>query len=183
MKNKTIIFKYLDGINFSIIDKDNKLYFMNSEDNEFAWIKYDIKDGWCLIYWRLVGEICDWFPLENSDAEEVIGKWVEYTLQMRVTNTNNEQWRYTFQVENTLQMGVINTATASFGTRTHALVENTLQMGVINTAQSLHQFPIQVKNTLQMEVTNTTTLVSHSEMRVNDTRTIPCIFAPTVKSV
>jgi hypothetical protein len=159
MKNKTIIFKYLDGINFSIIDKDNKLYFMNSEDNEFAWIRYDIKDGWCLIYWRLVGEICDWFPLEDSDAEEVIGKWVEYTLQMRVTNTNNEQWRYTFQVE------------------------NTLQMGVINTVQSLHQFPIQVKNTLQMEVTNTTTLVSHSEMRVNDIRTIPCIFAPTVKSV
>jgi hypothetical protein len=131
MKNKTIIFKYLDGINFSIIDKDNKLYFMNSEDNEFAWIKYDIKDGWCLIYWRLVGEICDWFPLENSDAEEVIGKWVGYILQTRIVNTYMLMYQQTPQLGKHSQMRVTNIFRCS---RTRCVpVETNPQMRVTNT--------------------------------------------------
>jgi hypothetical protein len=109
MKNNKIIFKYLDSIDFSIIDKGDELYFMNPEDTEYGQIRYDLKDGWCFIYWRLVEEICCWFSLEESDAEEVIGKWVENTLQMRVTNTllaivPSDEW-----VENTLQMRVTNT--------------------------------------------------------------------------
>jgi hypothetical protein len=67
--------------------------------------------------------------MDESNSQEVIGKWVEYTLQMRVTNTNQRKWRYSFQVE------------------------------------------------------NTTTFVSFSEMRVNNTRTVPYIFPPTVESV
>jgi hypothetical protein len=67
--------------------------------------------------------------MDKSNSQEVIGKWVEYTLQMRVTNTNQRKCRYSFQVE------------------------------------------------------NTTTFVSFSEMRVNNTRTVPYIFPPTVESV
>jgi hypothetical protein len=109
MKNNKIIFKYLDSIDFSIIDKGDELYFMNPEDTEYGQIRYDLKDGWCFIYWRLVEEICCWFSLEESDAEEVIGKWVENTLQMRVTNARVSANPSRVWVENTLQMRVTNT--------------------------------------------------------------------------
>jgi hypothetical protein len=92
-------------------------------------IFYNKTDGWCYIYWRLVEEISAFFSMDKSNSQEVIGKWVEYTLQMRVTNTNQRKCRYSFQVE------------------------------------------------------NTTTFVSFSEMRVNNTRTVPYIFPPTVESV
>jgi hypothetical protein len=128
MKNK-IIFKYLDSQNFIIIENTYKIYFLNSEGNEYSLIFYNKTDGWCDIYWRLVEEISAFFSMDESNSQEVIGKWVEYTLQMRVTNTNQRKWRYSFQVE------------------------------------------------------DNTTFVSFSEMRVNNTRTVPYIFPPTVESV
>lgn len=124
-----IIFKYLDSQNFIIIENTYKIYFLNSEGNEYSLIFYNKTDGWCYIYWRLVEEISAFFSMDESNSQEVIGKWVEYTLQMRVTNTNQRKCRYSFQVE------------------------------------------------------NTTTFVSFSEMRVNNTRTVPYIFPPTVESV
>ena len=131
MKNQInkAIFKYLDCQNFTIIENTNKIYFVNSESEKYAQISYNKTDGWCYISWLLIDEISALFSMDESNSQEVIGKWVEYTLQMRVTNTNQRKWRYSFQVE------------------------------------------------------NTTTFVSFSEMKVNNTRTVPCIFPPTVESV
>ena len=131
MKNQInkAIFKYLDCQNFTIIENTNKIYFVNSESEKYAQISYNKTDGWCYISWLLIDEISALFSMDESNSQEVIGKWVEYTLQMRVTNTNQRKWRYSFQVE------------------------------------------------------NTTTFVSFSEMKVNNTRTVPYIFPPTVESV
>ena len=38
--------------------------------------------------YELIDEISSFFSLDDSDSEKVIGRWVENTLQMRVTNTN-----------------------------------------------------------------------------------------------
>jgi hypothetical protein len=82
-----VIFKFLDNQNFIQIERRNGIYFVNSEKDGFAQIRYDKNDGWCYIYRELITEICNFFSLEYYDSEEVIGRWVENTLQMKVTNT------------------------------------------------------------------------------------------------
>jgi hypothetical protein len=82
-----VIFLYLDNQDFIRIEMDDKIYFANSEGDEYAQIKYDKDDGWCYISWKLVGEISSFFSMDKFDSEKIIGKWVENTLQMMVTHT------------------------------------------------------------------------------------------------
>ena len=82
-----VLFSYLDSQDFIQIDKGDKIYFVNSENDEYSQIRYDEDDGWCYIHTNLVKEISSFFSLQYSDSEKVIGRWVENTLQMRVTDT------------------------------------------------------------------------------------------------
>ena len=88
-----VIFLYLDNQDFIRIERRNSIYFVNSEGDVYAQIRYDKNNGWCYIYWKLIGEISSFFSLEESDSEQVIGRWVENTLQMRVTNTQESDMR------------------------------------------------------------------------------------------
>ena len=81
------LFSYLDSQDFIQIVKGNRIYFVNSKDDEYAQIRYDKEDGWCFIEYDLITEISSLFSLQRSDSQEVIGRWVENTLQMKVTNT------------------------------------------------------------------------------------------------
>jgi hypothetical protein len=81
------IFKYIDLKRFIQIKKNNKIYFVNSEGDEYAQIRYNEDSGWCYIEYDLIEEISSFFSLQIPDSKEVIGKWVENTLQMKVTNT------------------------------------------------------------------------------------------------
>jgi hypothetical protein len=85
-----VIFRYLDNQDFIRIERDDKIYFANSEGDEYAQIRYDKDDGWCGIHYKLIYEISSFFSLEESDSEQVIGRWVENTLQMRVTDTSDK---------------------------------------------------------------------------------------------
>ena len=80
-------FLKLDMKNFIQIKKNNKIYFVNSEGDEYAQIRYDENSEVCFINLDLIKEISSWFSLQRSDSKEVIGRWVENTLQMRVTET------------------------------------------------------------------------------------------------
>ena len=82
-----VIFKYLDNQDFIQIKRKNNIYFVNSEGDEYAQIRYNKDDGWCYIHYKLVDEISSFFSLEESDSEQVIGRWVENVLQMKVTDT------------------------------------------------------------------------------------------------
>ena len=82
-----VIFKYLNNQDFIQIDKNDRIYFVNSEGDEFAQIRYDKSDGWCSVNYDLIQEISSFFSLQESDSKEVIGRWVENTLQMKVTDT------------------------------------------------------------------------------------------------
>ena len=87
-----VIFKYLDNQDFIQIDKGERIYFVNSEGDEYAQIRFDKEDGFCLIYYKLINEISAFFSLQEYDSEQVIGRWVENTLQMKVTNTITEPY-------------------------------------------------------------------------------------------
>ena len=85
-----VVFWYLDNQDFIQINKGNKIYFVNSEGDEYAQIRYGKSDGWCFININLINEISSFFSLQRSDSEKIIGKWVENTLEMKVTNTSQE---------------------------------------------------------------------------------------------
>ena len=99
-----VIFLYLDNQDFIQIKNRDSIFFVNSEGDEYAQIRYDKDDGWCGIYYELIDEISSFFSLEQNDSKEVIGRWVENTLQMRVTNTRLLFDSFYLLVENTLQL-------------------------------------------------------------------------------
>ena len=82
-----VLFSYLDSQDFIQIEKNNRIYFVNSEGDEFAHIRYDENSEVCFINLDLIKEISSFFSLQRSDSKEVIGRWVENTLQMKVTDT------------------------------------------------------------------------------------------------
>ena len=86
-KLEKVIFRYLDNQDFIQVKRKNNTYFVNSEGDEYAQIKYDKDNSWCYIYHKLINEISSFFSLELTDSKDVIGRWVENTLQMRVNNT------------------------------------------------------------------------------------------------
>ena len=108
-KLENVIFKYLDNQDFIKIEKDNNIYFVNSEGDKYAQIRYDKKDSWCFINFGLVIKISSLFSIEYFESRKVIGKWVEKTLQMKVRNTRQRIISMSGIVENTLQMKVLYT--------------------------------------------------------------------------
>ena len=91
----------MDSQDFIQIDGEKEIYFVNSEGDKYAQIIYDKEAGWCGIYYKLVDEISRFFSLQEDSSEEVIGRWVENTLQMKVTNTFVGRHSLPFIVENT----------------------------------------------------------------------------------
>ena len=82
-----VIFKYLDNQDFVKIEKGVLIYFANSEGDEYAQITYDKKNGFCYIFYEIIQEISSFFSLQTSDSQEVISRWVENTLHMKVSDT------------------------------------------------------------------------------------------------
>ena len=74
----------MDNQDFIQIKKGNNIYFINSEDDEYAQIRYTNTDGWCYIHYKLVEEISNFFSLGEYVSKEVIGIWVGHTLQVKV---------------------------------------------------------------------------------------------------
>jgi len=88
---KRVIFSYLDSQDFIQIKKNNRIYFVNSEDDKYAKIMYDKYDGWCYIDYDLIEEISSFFSLQIPNSKQVISRWVEMNSKMKVTNTQSKQ--------------------------------------------------------------------------------------------
>ena len=82
-----VVFRYLDNQGLIRIGEGNAIYFVYSELDEFVQISYLKNIEHCFIYWGLIIEISNMFSLEEVDSEEIIGRWVENILNMRVVNT------------------------------------------------------------------------------------------------
>ena len=87
------IFRYLDERKFIKIKKRGTTHFANKHRDYDSLISYDYNehDGWCWINLNLIYKICYSLSLKKSDfqqvIEQVIGRWVANTLQMKVTKT------------------------------------------------------------------------------------------------
>jgi len=82
-----VVFKYLDLQNFVQIDKGRNIYFVNSEGDRYAQIRYDKNTKLCHIDMKLINNISSFFFTGNwRPAEEAVKRWVEDILQMNITN-------------------------------------------------------------------------------------------------
>ena len=82
-----LIFKYLDNQNYNQIEINNRIYFVKNIGDEYTDISFNKSDGWCYIDYGLISFFSRMMSVKNSDIEEVIGRWVEHTLQMKVKYT------------------------------------------------------------------------------------------------
>ena len=80
-----LIFKYLDNQNYNQIEINNRIFFVKNIGDEYADIRFDKEDGWCWISYDLSSFLSMMLSTERSDIQNVIGKYVENTLQMKVT--------------------------------------------------------------------------------------------------
>ena len=81
-----MIFKYLDNQDFVVIKMKNRLYYVNSEDDEYAQVRYHPKDRWCTIHYDLADEVSKFFSLDYEDSINVINKWIENKLGIKSIN-------------------------------------------------------------------------------------------------
>ena len=66
------IFKHLNNQYFIEIERDNSVYFINSDDDEYAQIKYDEYSRWCYINSDLINEISSFFSLDKNQPANAI---------------------------------------------------------------------------------------------------------------
>jgi hypothetical protein len=85
-KFDSIVFKYLDNQDFVVIKMKNRLYYVNSEDDEYAQVRYHPKERWCTISYDLVEEIDKFFSLDSYRSIDIINKWVENKLGIKSMN-------------------------------------------------------------------------------------------------
>jgi len=89
-KNKIIekvIFKHLDKQNYNQLEFYDNIYFVKNIGDENADIRFDEDTGWCYINNELISFFSRMMGVKNSDIKEVIKRWVEHTLQMKVKYT------------------------------------------------------------------------------------------------
>ena len=90
-----LIFKYLDNHNYHQIEIGDRIYFVKNIGDQYADIRFNKSNGWCGISYELISFFSRMIDFEESDIKEVIGRWVEHTLQMEVKYTYS-----TFDEEN-----------------------------------------------------------------------------------
>ena len=103
---KKLIIKYLDNRNYNQLEIDDRIYFVKNVGDQYADIRFNKNSGLCYIHYDLVSFFSRMMGIEESDIEEVIGRWVEHTLQMEVKYTQFNARQFNFLVEHTLQMEV-----------------------------------------------------------------------------
>jgi hypothetical protein len=86
---KKLIFKYLDKQSYNQIEIKDKIYFIKNVGDKYADILFDKSDGWCSIHYDLILFFSRMMGIERSDIRDVIGRWVEHTLQMEVKYTTD----------------------------------------------------------------------------------------------
>jgi hypothetical protein len=89
MKSKVIekvVFDYLKKQDYKLVDDDKNIYFVKNIGDEYADIRFNKSNGWCGISYDLVSFLSMMLSTERYDIQDVIGRYVENTLQMEVTS-------------------------------------------------------------------------------------------------
>jgi len=93
-----VIFKHLDKQNYNQIEIEDDIYFVKNVGDKYADIRFDKSDGWCYINYDLTSFFSRMMGIEHSDIQDVIGRWVEHTLQMKVKYTSDRDIQWSFML-------------------------------------------------------------------------------------
>jgi len=93
-----LIFKYLDKQNYNQIEIEDDIYFVKNVGDKYADIRFDKSDGWCYFSTDLISFFSRMMGIEHSDIQDVIGRWVEHTLQMEVKYTSDRDIQWSFML-------------------------------------------------------------------------------------
>jgi len=100
-KLEMVIFKYLDNKNFIIKETDYNYYFLENEEDEYAQIRVRKNDMFCFIRYNLTEEINSFFSINYSATKDVLIKYVENVLDVKVYNISGKYPSHIFFIENT----------------------------------------------------------------------------------
>jgi len=84
---KKLIFKHLDKQNYNQIEIRDNINFVKNIGDEYADIRFDKRDDWCYINYELISFYSRMMGVKGTDIEDIIGRWVEHTLQIKVKYT------------------------------------------------------------------------------------------------
>ena len=88
-KLDSIIFQFLDNKNYIIEEILDNYYFLENYDDKFAKIKIAKDDGICYVNVKLLSELGSFFGVGFEYGGEVIGKYVENSLNIKVTEVKS----------------------------------------------------------------------------------------------
>ena len=101
MKDKIVekvIFKYLDKQNYNQIKIGYRIYFVKNVGDKYADIRFNKSDGWCYVHYDLMSFFSRMMGVEHSDIQDVIGSWLEQTLQMKVKYSSDRDIQWSFML-------------------------------------------------------------------------------------
>ena len=77
-----IIFKYLDNQDFIQVKRGNHIYFVNSESDGFAQIRYDEDIPWVGMTDNLCEEIAYFFSISKEESKKIIVLWIKHKFKI-----------------------------------------------------------------------------------------------------
>jgi hypothetical protein len=97
-KLEQLIFKYMDNKNYVIKETRYDYYFLENEGDEYAQIRVRKNDMLCFIYYELTEEVESFFSIENPMVKEVLTRYVENTLNIKMSKTWKVSINYKFRL-------------------------------------------------------------------------------------
>ena len=83
-----VIFKYLDNKNFVFKETAENYYLLDNENDVYCQVKLRKTDMVCFIGYKLIRQVERFFCMNYHIVENIIGEYVENTMNIKVSNTN-----------------------------------------------------------------------------------------------
>ena len=126
-----VIFKYLDNKNFVFKETAENYYLLDNENDMYCQVRLRKKDMVCFIEYKLIRQVERFFCVNYHIVENIIGEYVENTMNTKLSKI---EWNGMFsnvEVENTMNIKVSKTnSDIGFAGRK---VENTMNTRVSKT--------------------------------------------------
>ena len=104
-----VIFKYLDNKNFVFKETAENYYLLDNENDVYCQVKLRKTDMVCFIEYKLIRQVERFFCMNYHIVENIIGEYVENTMNTKLSKI---EWNGMFsnvEVENTMNIKVSKT--------------------------------------------------------------------------
>ena len=71
-----IIYNYLNNKNFYHLEYGDDVYLVERKSDDYAFVKFEPRYGWCTIAHELVKEVSTFFSIPYNNAFSIIADWV-----------------------------------------------------------------------------------------------------------